>query len=213
MRPRRSRGLAWVTTALVLAGTLAGCVSAGRVGTDVWTTLTPEQRAEADRFEAAMARMAAACRAEHHAPADDPQRRCVPPKTYVHRDGVRPHYTPATGLLSIPRNALVPALRPLLAHEAAHAWYADARDDCQGAAKAVACERNANLHGVHVLVVGYGYGEQEAVTAMWRMLVAAVRAGAAPSPGHPDPCAELKDFERRVGTTQPYACQERGGAS
>lgn len=181
---------------------LTGCVSAGQVGTDIWHALTPAERAEADVLEQAMAKLAALCREQN------PGGPCVPPAGVVTWSDTTPHYGPGH-LISVPRLALDPRLRAVMAHELAHAWFADARTACQAGWKAVVCERNANLHGIQILVAGYGYDASTAGSMMWASLVTAVQQGVKPSPGHPDPCAELHDYERRAGASALYACTER----
>jgi N-formylglutamate amidohydrolase len=97
-----------------------------------------------------------------------------------------------------------------MAHEIGHAWWADASADCQSEAKAYMCEQNANYQAGHVLIVGYGYNDAAAVQMMWDQLVFMAQNGAKPSHGHPDACAELHAFERRVGRSPLYACEEKG---
>ncbi|HET9924342.1 MAG TPA: hypothetical protein VFS98_09485 [Methylomirabilota bacterium] len=199
------RGLA-LALALSLGLLLTGCVSSGKVGTDIWHSLTPAERTEADVLEQAMAKLAALCHEEN------PKDPCLPPRVYVHGNGSSPEYG-AGHIISVPRRALDPRLRPLMAHELSHAWFADARDDCQTEAKAVICERNANFHGIAVLMAGYRYDARTATKMMWALLAVEVRSHVKPSRGHPDACAELHDFERRMDAVTYYQCDELTGAA
>jgi len=191
----------WLAATALLAALCSGCASSGQVGSDIWTSLSPAERAEADVLEQAMAKLAAHCREQN--PADP----CVPPKVYAHGDGTTPRYGPGH-IISIPRLALDPRLRSLTAHELSHAWFADARELCQ--TDQVQCERNANVHGIEVLMIGYGSSEERAAGLMRALLVAMVTSHAKTSRAHPDWCAELHDYQRRVyaASVNPYSCEE-----
>lgn len=189
----------WLASLMLLAATCYGDAEPGKVTSSI--RLTPAERAEADALEQAMSKLATRCREQN--PADP----CVPPKAYVQGDGVAPHYYPEH-IIKIPHLALDPRLRPLTAHELSHAWFADARELCQS--DQVQCERNANVHGIEVLMVGYGYSEERAAGMMRALLVAMVKSNAKTSRSHPDWCAELHDYQRRVyaASVDPYPCEE-----
>jgi hypothetical protein len=123
--------------------------------------------------------------------------------------GTTPQYQHSGHAILVPASAPNPSLRVVMAHEIGHSWWADARDDCQGKAKAFTCEQNANVHGTQVLRDGYGYSEADAIRMTWAYLVGSVQNGVKPSRGHPDACRELHAFETRVGTTSLYQCQEK----
>lgn len=205
MSPRR-----WLVFTLVLV-MLMGCATPGTVSTDIWHSLTPAQRAEADVVETALSKLRALCLAEHQAdqPATDP---CVLPQVHLVRWGIkRAQYNRFGHVIEIPVSTLRSewAYRATMAHEIGHAWWADARDHCQPEAQAIRCEYNANFHAIAVLELGYGYTNHEATVLMWRLLSGAVRIKVKPSPGHPDACAELHDLEKRLtGISSPYACTE-----
>jgi hypothetical protein len=180
---------------------LFGCASPGQVKPDVWHRLTTEQQAEATVVEGALAKLVEECRTVH--PADQ----CVPAKVLVTWEGTTPHYSVETHTIFIPAKMLDPLLRAVVAHEIAHSWYPSARD-CQGT-KVPSCEDEANWLGIAVLQVGYGMPEQNAIRLMWVTLRVAASKPTAPTRAHPDFCAELHRFERRIGAVTPDACQER----
>ena len=200
----------WLGGLVLLLMVSLGCATPGKVSTDIWHSLTPEQRAEADVVEAALGKLRALCLAEHQAdhPATDP---CVLPHVHLVRWGIkRAQYNRAVHSIEIPVSMLRPewSYRAVMAHEIAHSWWSDARDHCGPEAQAVRCEYNANIHAIAVLEHGYGYSNHEAAVMMWRLLSGMVRIKVKPSHGHPDACAELHDFEKRAGATSLYACTE-----
>ena len=134
---------------------LTGCASSGEVKPNIWVSLTPAQRAEADVLERAMARIKQDC-ARRQGDA------CQSPPVTVTFDGAVPYYQQGTIVVS--RAALIPQGRAVMAHELAHFWYADSRDCSKGLA--VLCEWNANEHAVSLLVIGYGYDRATAVALM-----------------------------------------------
>jgi hypothetical protein len=188
--------------AALLLFLLTGCATPCKVNTDIWHSLTPEQRGEADVLETVLAKLGARCLAEN------PGQPCTPPKVLLTWAGTQPQYARVTHTILIPAWALKSETRPTMAHEIGHAWWADARDDCGTPEKLILCEYNANHHAIFVLMVGYGYDERTAIRMRWSVLVWSVASAVKPSPGHPDACAELHAFERRLGIRE-YACTER----
>lgn len=178
-----------------------GCVTAGKVETDSGPPLTPEQRAEADALETAIENIRAKC--EEQVPAVT----CTLPWVVVSETVSVAVYR--NGSVFIPPQQLHPAFRAVVAHELSHHYFSDARN-CRGE-RLVVCERNANAHGVQVLMVGYGYDFPTAARLMHDYLVFAVNNFNKPSPGHPDACAELHDFEQRMFATPQtlYPCTEQ----
>lgn len=156
----------WVAVALAVL--LTGCASAGQVKGDVWTVLSPAEQAEAQAIEAATAKLAEACLRTHTDTI------CRSPGIYVHRNGMWPTYNRQGHLISLPRFVLRPAWRGVVAHELAHAWFSNARDDCQGTAKKARCERNANHHAVEILEIGFGYDRATAFRMVSSMLTCVV---------------------------------------
>ncbi len=178
-----------------------GCVTAGKVETDSHR-LTPEQRAEADALETAIENIRANCAEQVGAMT------CTLPWVVVSETvGVAVY---RNGSVFIPPQQLHPAFRAVVAHELAHHYFSDARN-CRGGERLVVCERNANVHGIQVLMVGYGYDFSTAARLMHDYLVVALNNVNKPSPGHPDACAELHDFEQRIFATPQtlYPCTEQ----
>lgn len=213
----RNKG-AWRPAWSFLAGlgllllVITGCATPGTVNTDIWHSLTPEQRAEADVVEAALAKLRASCLAEQQADPQQAPDPCHLPQVYLIHGGLdRPPYNRIGHPIQTPASMLRPEwqYRAVMAHEIAHSWWSDARDDCKPDAKAVRCEYNANFHAITVLEQGYGYTNHEAAVMMWRLLSGMVRIKVKPSPGHPDACAELHNYERRItGIASLSACTE-----
>lgn len=82
---------------LLLIVALTGCASSGEVKPNIWLSLTPAQRAEADVLERAMARIKQDC-ARRHGDA------CQSPPVTVAFDGALPYYQ--QGTFVVPRAAL-----------------------------------------------------------------------------------------------------------
>src|SRR5512137_2155085 len=55
----------WLGGLVLLLIVSLGCATPGKVSTDIWHSLTPEQRAEADAVEAALGKLKVSCLAEH----------------------------------------------------------------------------------------------------------------------------------------------------
>lgn len=177
-----------------------GCAAEGKVETDDGRSLTPEQRAEADALEAAIENIRAKCAEQV------PAVTCTLPWVVVSETvGVAVY---RNGSVFIAPQQLHPAFRAAVAHELAHHYFSDARN-CRGE-RVVVCERNANVHGIWVLMVGYGYDFPTAARLMHESLVVGLNVDK-PVPGHPDPCAELHDFERRIFAAPQtlYPCTEQ----
>jgi hypothetical protein len=185
-------GLAIIVALFIVAVIFltTGCVTAGKVETDIGHSLTPEQRAEASMLEVAIENIRAKCAEQV------PAVTCTLPWVVVSETVSVAVYR--NGSVFIPPQQLHPAFRPLVAHELAHHYFSDARN-CRGE-RLVVCERNGNVHGIQVLMVGYGYDLPTAARLMHAYLVVGVTVNK-PLPGHPDACAELHDFERRVSAT------------
>jgi hypothetical protein len=77
-----------VVAILLLSVPLVACATPGRVHPDVWHRLTPAQQAEATVLEAAIGRLAEACRQNF------PAASCTPPSVIVTSSGTTPHYDP-----------------------------------------------------------------------------------------------------------------------
>jgi hypothetical protein len=175
---------------VALAFVLAGC-GGGKVITPFWAQLTPAERAEADAIETATRRLCAQVQA------------CTPPVIGVGALGSKGkgvHYA-GNNSIELPRAVLDGQHRALVAHELAHWWKGHGPAAC-GGALAVLCEREANYVAVYVLQEGFRMTFQEAARTMHVFLLRLARASPPPTPGHPDWCAELHDFERRVGISQ-----------
>src|SRR5262249_14058485 len=154
-----------------------------KVQTDIWHSLTPAQQDEARVLEAAIAKLEAACRAQVPAPAT-----CTPPTVRITREGTSPQFVHSPhGLILAPAWTLAPEFRAIMAHDLAHAWFADARDDCGTPAGRTRCEWRANFHAAEILVRGYGYDEITAARKVHALLVVYVQRGK-PTPGHDDYC-------------------------
>ncbi len=183
---------------------LAGCVSSGKVGTDIWHSLTPAERAEADVLEQAMAKLAAKCREQN------PKDPCVPPSVIVTWSGTTPHYGPGH-IISVPRLALDPRARAIMAHELSHAWYADSRDDCRNEQRLSSASGMPMSTASRCSWTGTAMTNARRSRMMWMLLTVAVKRQVKPSRAHPDWCAELHDYERRTDERRvaSHPCEER----
>lgn len=202
MSPRR-----WLVLSLVLV-LLAGCATPGTVKSDLWTRLTPAEQKEADALTLAVDRLSQACQKELET---KPGNVCPPPpRIWVHGNGTWAHYDPNTHTIQLPHAALNPYFRASLAHELAHAWFADARGtggNCQTEAQAEACEDAANFHAPLILTVGYSYDAPTAINLVWQMLVRVLKQDKHQR-GHADTCRELHAFETKIGAPSLYPCTE-----
>lgn len=165
--------------------TLTGCATPGTVSTDIWHSLTPEQRTEAAVIERVITRLC-----EFAWLTESPG--CRPPVVFLLNNGSVPHYTFEHNTIYIPRWALDPRARAIVAHELFH-WYAG--HNAQRCGKdPLSCEMEANWGGFIILRDAYATDANVA----WLLMHQYLRAGltSKPTKSHA-PCRELNDFLRR----------------
>lgn len=104
--------------------------------------------------------------------------------------------------IRLQRRALAPDVepRPAVAHELGH-WLLDHRGETC-VARMFECETAANAEGVRILVVGWGLGEQEAVSLMYNSLMGGLRRGRT-LPGHETACREVAVFAQQFNRAPP----------
>jgi hypothetical protein len=178
---------AWLAAFLFLATALSGCVTAGKVGTDIFHSLTPEQQKEAAVLERAMIRLCQYARTQGSSG-------CYPPTVLIVWNNSLPHYNAGSNTIYMPGQTLTPDGRYAAAHELGH-WYLS--HNAQRCSDRAACELEANWAGLVILREGYGYEGDTAWRIMRRYLQTLVESKRPLAPGHPSACVELNDYLRR----------------
>ena len=178
----------------------AACATPGRVKTDIWHSLTPEQQKEAAVLERAMIRLCEYAWTQGSLS-------CYLPRVVIVGDGITPHYNPGSNTIYMPRRALSTGGRYAAAHELGH-WYLG--HNAQRCGDPAACEMEANWAGFQILREGYGYDGDTAWRIMHQYLQRLVESKRKPSKGHPPACVELNDYLRR-SEMPPHQCEEPVG--
>jgi hypothetical protein len=218
---RRIQRIAWkfygILAAVVIAvSLLTGCTTMASIGAGgTVVDPTPEEQAFIDDFRARVSAVGVAaklpwCRAADGSGRLFSRRDCAPrvilldgftssamaPGVVATFNGARFHIRRI-----VIREAMkgTPPALSILAHETAHWVNHDYHRLTVKRVTPEQAELEANALAPWVLVQGWAMSREDAIRAVWGGLIAEARRGRGAAGSHLSACAELRDFERRLG--------------